>query len=260
MRVLLTGAGGRTGQIVAKKLQAQPDVDLVATVRSEQSKASLIASGVPAEAIRIVDIVSGTAEALQAELAGCSALIILTSAVPVKLPQDAPGPPQFTFKEAEFPEQVDWKGQVLQIDAAKSAGVTHVVLVSSMGGTDPSHFLNSIGSGGIVNWKRKAEQYLIASGLQYTILHPGGLVDDTSTRGGVLLGVDDTLQRPNNLISREQLAEVAVQSLTTPAAINRSLDLGSEPSEGSGAVKIDLAELLAHMTANCDYSINNQMT
>lgn len=70
--------------------------------------------------------------------------------------------------------QVDWLGQKAQIDAAKAAGVKHVVVISSMGGTDPTNALNKLGDGGILMWKRKAEQYLIASGLQYTIIHPGG--------------------------------------------------------------------------------------
>lgn len=71
--------------------------------------------------------------------------------------------------------QVDWLGQKLQIDAAKTAGVKQVILISSMGGTDPNHFLNTMGDGGnILQWKRKAEQYLMASGVPYTIIHPGG--------------------------------------------------------------------------------------
>jgi uncharacterized protein YbjT (DUF2867 family) len=70
--------------------------------------------------------------------------------------------------------QIDWQGQKAQIDAAKAAGVEQVVLVSSMGGTDPNHMLNKIGEGNILQWKRKAEQYLMASGLKYTIIHPGG--------------------------------------------------------------------------------------
>lgn len=48
------------------------------------------------------------------------------------------------------PMQVDWRGQVAQVDAAKAAGVRHVVLVSSAGGCDPRHFLNTIGEGGSV--------------------------------------------------------------------------------------------------------------
>lgn len=30
------------------------------------------------------------------------------------------------------------------------------------------------GDGNILLWKRKAEQYLMSSGLKYTIIHPGG--------------------------------------------------------------------------------------
>ena len=47
-----------------------------------------------------------------------------------------------------------------------------------MGGTDRSNFLNTIGGGDILVWKRRAERYLIDSGLNYTIIHPGGLKDD----------------------------------------------------------------------------------
>lgn len=54
----------------------------------------------------------------------------------------------------------------------------HIVLVSSAGGCNPQHFLNHIGPGevgrrgNILNWKRGAEQHLIASGVTYTILQP----------------------------------------------------------------------------------------
>jgi hypothetical protein len=80
--------------------------------------------------------------------------------------------------------QVDYLGQVAQVEAARASGsVQHVVLVSSAGGCDPHHFLNHIGQddggGDILNWKRKAEQHLITSGLTYTILHPNRECCDT---------------------------------------------------------------------------------
>ena len=52
-----------------------------------------------------------------------------------------------------------------------------VVLVGSMGGTQPDNMLNKLvgaDGGNILLWKRKAEQYLVASGVPYTIIHPGG--------------------------------------------------------------------------------------
>lgn len=42
-----------------------------------------------------------------------------------------------------MPEAIDWQGQKAQIDAAKAAGVKQVVIISSMGGTDRSNFLNT---------------------------------------------------------------------------------------------------------------------
>jgi hypothetical protein len=126
--------------------------------------------------------------------------------------------PEFTFKEGQFPEQVpllpsccslvfialwklpskalvtkklraccfgmlvgqvDWLGQKAQIDAAREAGIKKIVLISSMGGTDEKNPLNNLGNGNILIWKRKAEEYLINSGaFNYTIIHPGGLIDD----------------------------------------------------------------------------------
>lgn len=37
----------------------------------------------------------------------------------------------------------------------------HSPLLTSQGGTDPNNFLNTIGNGNILVWKRKAEEYLI---------------------------------------------------------------------------------------------------
>ena len=67
---------------------------------------------------------------------------------------------------------VDWLGQKNQVDAALAQGPrTHVVVCSSMGGTDPSNMLNALGrttkedgtteGGEILLWKRKAEVGLV---------------------------------------------------------------------------------------------------
>ena len=138
-------------------------------------------------------------DALEQSLQGVDKLVLCTSAVPkinffsiikvliMKLFRRQ-GRPTFTFPNGS-PYNVDWLGAKNQIDAAKRAGVKHFVFLSSMGGTQPENFLNSIGkvegddlSGNILLWKRKAEEYLINSGMSYTIVHPGGLLDK---EGGV---------------------------------------------------------------------------
>lgn len=72
-------------------------------------------------------------------------------------------------------------------------GVKRVVVVGSMGGTQPDNFLNTLGNGNILAWKRRAEQYLVESGVPYTIVHPGGLLDDKGGERELVLGVDDKL-------------------------------------------------------------------
>ena len=90
-----------------------------------------------------------------------------------------------------------------------------------MGVLDENNFLNQIGKdkngeghGDILIWKRKAEKYLCLSGLQYTIIHPGGLVDLEPSQMNLVLGVDDKLmKREKKSISRGDVANLCVSAL-----------------------------------------------
>jgi len=162
--------------------------------------------------------------------------------------------PKFTFKEDQMPEQVDWIGQKMQIDAAKRAGVKKVVLVGSMGGTQADNFLNTIGDGQILVWKRRAEKYLMDSGLGYCIIHPGGLKDDDGGEREIVLNVDDIFlddKAGPRSIPRADVAELCVQSLDL--AENRAIDCVAR-NVGEGSPTVDFKALFAGMTKNCDYS------
>eukprot|EP00878_Enallax_costatus_P038284 GHUV01043475.1.p1 GENE.GHUV01043475.1~~GHUV01043475.1.p1 ORF type:complete len:280 (+),score=73.80 GHUV01043475.1:34-873(+) len=249
IKVLVTGASGRTGALVVKELLKLPDdFDVCVSVRSDKAHKLMLDLGVtPGDIFRldIADNDEQTISALKVALHGCQALIICTSAVPEpqmlasllggfgmwiasKMPHfgrqqagpntAAPFIPVTRWKGGQTPEQVDWQGQVAQIDAAKAVGtVQHIVLVSSAGGCNPKHFLNYIGQGDILNWKRLAEQHLIASGITYTILHPNHLVDALTGCHQIVLGVDDEFQKPHwqqrLKMPRGDLAVLAVQSL-----------------------------------------------
>ncbi|KAK9906414.1 hypothetical protein WJX75_001479 [Coccomyxa subellipsoidea] len=266
MTVTVTGAGGRTGKIVLQKLLAQPDkFEARGVVRNAKSAEKLQGEGVPADKLYVGDIVKGT-EQLKKSLAGADALVIATSAVPQikplslltvfwkKLLRQEGARPDFSFKEGQFPEQIDWIGQKAQIDAAKEAGVKKVVLISSMGGTDENHPLNKLGNGNILIWKRKAEEYLINSGaFDYTIIHPGGLIDGEGGKRELILGVDDKLlKNSSRSIPRADVAELTVQCLTLAEARNRSIDVITK-LPGDGSPTTDYAALLASLTADCKY-------
>ena len=157
LKVLVTGAGGRTGKLVFEQLQQNAAVSPVGFVRSKKAVKTLRKAGASDS-----EIIKGdtTDEAsLTSAMAGCDSVILCTSAVPQILKRSLvkllfkktilrskePGRPEFKFGPGGTPEEVDWLGAKKQIDAAKAAGVKRFVFVSSMGGTQPDNFLNSIG-------------------------------------------------------------------------------------------------------------------
>lgn len=108
-----------------------------------------------------------------------------------KLLRKEPGRPEFSWRGGGEPEQVDYAGAMNQMEAAAAAGVKQFVFLGSMGGTDPSNFLNTIGKrpdgtgGDILLWKRKAEKHLVKlaqeKGFAYTIVHPGESVSQSAS-------------------------------------------------------------------------------
>ena len=94
-----------------------------------------------------------------------------------------------------------------------------------MGGTDPDNFLNSVGknadgtgNGDILIWKRKGEQYLVKSGLSYTIIHPGGLTDEPAGREEFVLDVSTILGCSTRRLYFGCLLLVVVAQYQTPSS------------------------------------------
>jgi uncharacterized protein YbjT (DUF2867 family) len=252
-KVLVTGAGGKTGRLVMQKLLQRPAFYPIGMVRTETSKEGLVAEGVPASQIVIADICD--AGSMEEYCEGVNAVIICTSATPAPTGDKTPeGGPVFGFPNG-LPEQVDWIGQKNQIDMAKKAGASHVVICSSMGGTDPENGLNKLAGANILLWKRKAEKYLIDSGLTYTVCHPGGLLQEAGGLRELVVGVDDEkVGTDNRSIPRGDVAEVLVSSLEHDSYKNRSFDVRSKP-EGEGTVTTDFGNLLNDLEGNCDYTL-----
>jgi len=295
-KFIVTGAAGRTGSIVFSLLNKDPRFDAVGLVRSEASAKKLIAkTACNLEEIVVSDVTQMEFEK-EAEnphpwpyaLDGAEAMVICTSAVPqiskvsiikamLKIPMNILTPKkkainfrdlQFKYKPGQYPEMVDYVGQKKQIDLAKKMGVKHVVLVSSMGGLDKNNFLNQIGKdkngeghGDILIWKRKAERYLCLSGLQYTILHPGGLIDPPSTSKTMelILDVDDKLmQNEKKSIARTDVANLCIAALTESGGQSVSFDcIGRQLDEGEERVSSAEETLKAFLKEGktCDYAL-----
>ena len=281
-RVVVVGAGGRTGrEVLARLLTAGRDV--VGVVRSEKKAHSLaraLAGGAgpdgrvlgEAEVARSLSV-GDLAGSLEAALAGAGALVVCSSATPrIKKRSIAKmlvkkasfgllfgkSRPSFRFPPGGMPREVDYEGTIALIRAAKAAGVAHVVVVGSMGGTQPDNFLNQIGDGSILAWKRAAELELVRSGLPYTIVHPGGLLDEPAGERELVVDVDDKLlETQTRSVPRGDVAEVCVRSLGAPWALNRAFDLASKPPDEDGLPPppLDLAKL-TRAAGDYDWSLN----
>ncbi|CAI0377143.1 unnamed protein product [Linum tenue] len=108
------------------------------------------------------------------------------------------------------PYRIDFQATKNLIDAATAAKVDHFIMVSSLGTNKigfPAAILNLFW--GVLVWKRKAEEALIASGLPYTIVRPGGMerpTDSYKATHNVTLSTEDTLF--GGQVSNLQVAEL----------------------------------------------------
>jgi uncharacterized protein YbjT (DUF2867 family) len=114
---------------------------------------------------------------------------------------------------------MDLGGAVKLIEAARDAGISRYVIVSSMGADDPSQAQGSFRD--YLQAKAEADQAVRDSGLDYTIVRPGALTDDPGT-GHVDLA--EHLGRRGQ-IPRDDVAAVLVAVLDTPSTIGTTFEV-----------------------------------
>lgn len=140
------------------------------------------------------------------------------------------------YTEFEGPNSaqfVDYMGVRNLVEAAAAQGVRHFVLVSaSSAGPYRDHKQNPR-FGYVAYWKTKAEQILKDSGLSFTIVGPGGYLDEPGGVKGVRIfpRSDFTM----GYISREDVAAIVVASLTDPAARGKAFAAQYDDSVEPGA-------------------------
>lgn len=115
----------------------------------------------------------------------------------------------------------DYLGNRNVIDATKAAGVKRFVFVTVIGAGDSAEAAPGFSRrflAEVIALKTQAEDHLRASGLDYTIIRPGGLGDVPTTGTAVL--VEDP--KAFSFIGREDLAGLVVQALGDPATIGKT--------------------------------------
>ncbi|MBL1178345.1 SDR family oxidoreductase [Pantanalinema sp. GBBB05] len=200
MHVFLAGASRGVGREIAHCLAAH-QIQVTALLRSTAAQAELEAMGIRVVLGDALDP-SAVEQAMQGE--PIQAVISTIGG----LPQDG--------------ERSDFKGNKHLIDAAVKVGVSKFILVSSIGSGDsvvalPPPALQTLAA--VLKEKEQAEQHLIASGLTYTIVRPGGLKSEPATGNGVL--TED--YRVAGTIHRADVADLVCRCLLSDRANGKVL-------------------------------------
>ena len=166
--IFLAGASRGVGKEIAKYL-IEKQIPVKALLRTETAAVELKAMGVYpvlGDALNVTDVEQGILgnEPIQAVISTLGGL-----------PTDNIKP--------------DYIGNKNLIDAAVKAGVQKFILVTSIGSGNsvvamPPQALEALKP--VLIEKEKAEQYLISSGLNYTIIRPGGLKSEPPTNNGII--------------------------------------------------------------------------
>ena len=125
---------------------------------------------------------------------------------------------------AERKRTVDLGGAVKLIDAARELGVARYVMVSSMGTQDVEHAAEAMRP--YLQAKKDADDALMASGLDWTIVRPGRLTDDPGT------GTVDAARALGRRgeITRDDTALVILEALERPNTIRVAFDVLEGPT------------------------------
>jgi uncharacterized protein YbjT (DUF2867 family) len=198
--IFLAGASRGVGREIAHCLVSQK-LAVKALLRSPDSAEALQAMGIPVvigDALNLPEV--------EAALAGVPLTTVISTIG--GLPTDG--------------IRSDYVGNKNLIDAAVKAGVQRFILVTSIGcgnsvGALPERALAALEA--VLLEKTKAEQHLIASGLTYTIIRPGGLKSEPPTGNGLL--TEDP--RIAGTIHRADVAQLVGRCLASPRTHQRIL-------------------------------------
>lgn len=116
-------------------------------------------------------------------------------------------------------EKVDFEGTRNLAEAAKAAGATRFIIITSSNSGVKDHFLNTIG-GDVLIWKGKAEQILVDSGMEYVVLAPAGIDDRPGGEKAISLIPREDYES-GMFIGRDDMASVALAAAGLPSAANR---------------------------------------
>jgi uncharacterized protein YbjT (DUF2867 family) len=223
--VLVAGATGGTGQEVVDQALAQ-GLHVRALVR-DRSKARMLFGD------RVQYATGDVREprSLKKAVKGIDAVICALGTNVQRDPENSP-------------ERVDYAGVKALAQAARAAGVSQFILVSSMGVTHPEHQLNAM-LDNILEWKLKGEEAVRAAGIDYTIVRPGALTNEPGGQRGIRIMQGDPVEGAGS-ISRSDLAAVLLSAVGRQDLYGKTFEVVGD----NGSARIEWASLYDQLHAD----------
>lgn len=202
MKVFVVGANGKIGKILVKKLHESPKFQVRAMVRSNDQKEALLHKGIDAVCIDLEEPVDAIAKGME----GCDAVVFTAGS------GSKTGPDKTLT--------VDLDGAVKTIEAAEKTGVKRFVMVSALQAHHRENWNMKIKHYYVA--KHYADRILVGSSLDYTIIRPGRLLDESGTG---TVSIAENLERSS--VPREDVADTIFEVLKNDHTIRKAFDLVS---------------------------------
>ena len=202
MRVLIAGAHGKTARRLVRML-VEDGHEVRGLVRKEEQTGDVEADG--AEAV-VVDLEAeeaggGVGRAIE----GCDAIVFAAGA----------GPGSGDARK----ETMDYGGAAKLVEAAEDRGVRRYLMLSAMGAGDPEGGSEAMRP--YLRAKARADERLRSSGLDYSIIRPGGLTEDGGTGN---IEAAESLGRRGE-IPREDVARTFAAALENENTYHKTFDI-----------------------------------
>lgn len=206
--VAVVGGHGQIARILHEELKRRGHTP-IALVRKEEQAEDLRADDVES---RMLDIEAGDEGSFAVAFEGCHAVVFAAGG-------GADGNPHRKLS-------VDLGGSLKSIAGARRAGILRFVQISAIGVDDELPEDAGEVWRAYVEAKRDADAALRGSGLDWTIIRPGGLTDDPAT-GKVELGSD--VERSQ--VPRADVAAVVAEVVGNDSSIGKQWNLvsGEQP-------------------------------
>ncbi len=212
VNILVIGANGNVGQHIVKMLGLSTEHNVKAMIRSEEQKRTM--ENLRVDEIVIADLENDFSHAYE----GADAVIFTA------------GSGGHTSKEQT--DVIDRNAAIRSIEQAEKHGLARYIMVSTMGANNPDATPEGIQH--YMKAKAAADEALVKSKLNYTILRPGLLTNEPA-KGTIVAA--KLLENKSGDIPREDVAATAVNALTIEETYHKAFELLSGETSIGTALK-----------------------